>query len=75
MPFSSEILSIDISRLALEFIAGGENVTTPVSVSCFVPFIYLAHWKDIVVLFRRWNLHMARNLLLILLFVVQMLFA
>ena len=38
MPFSSEILSIDISRLALEFIAGGEKVTTSVSVSCFVPF-------------------------------------
>ncbi len=60
------MLSIDISRLALEFTAGGENVTTSVSVSCLVPFSSLS---------RTWNLHMARNLLLVLLSVVQILFA
>ena len=75
MPFSSEILSIDISRLALEFIAGGEKVTTSVSVSCFVPFSSLVRWMDIVVLLRMWSLHTARNSLLISLFVVQIRFA
>ena len=42
MPFSSEMSSIDISRLAFEFIAGGGKVTTSVSVSCLVPFSYLS---------------------------------